>query len=362
MYYLAFAEARVRDTNIGGPRRFAATAELDREHANLRAVLAWAMESRETQVGLRLAGSLNFFWQLCGSTSEGRGWLGNLLLLPGADEPTTARAWAVLAGAWLAMLAGDLTTARGFCQEALALARRVGEPALEWIALQFSGVTHSRGDVAAAEHYLAQAVACGQAAGEPACQAASLNMLAMITCDQGDFTAARPLAEEAVRLARTAGDDLNEGWSLAWLGRAALERGALDDARAALEAGLSVARQQGQPASLTAFILNALGEVGTALGQLEQARAWLVTSIKLQHEGGERWAMTQSLERLAALAATRGHSERALRLVGAGEALYERLGTRRPPAERQNSISGSYRCARHSATRPLKPRGFRGEL
>jgi non-specific serine/threonine protein kinase len=38
---------------------------------------------------------------------------------------------------------------------------------------------------------------------------------------------------------------------------------------------------------------------------------------------------------LAALDARRGHSERALRLAGAGDALYERLGTQRPPAERQ---------------------------
>jgi len=157
----------------------------------------------------------------------------------------------------------------------------------------------------------------------------------MIACDQGDYTAAQPLAEEAVRLARVTQDTWNEGWALGSVGRAALGRGALDEARAALEAGHSVARQQGQLTALTAFILNVLGEVWTALGQLDQAEAWLVTSIKAQHEGGERWAMTQSLERLAALDARRGRSERALRLAGAADALYERLGTQRPATERQ---------------------------
>jgi DNA-binding CsgD family transcriptional regulator len=156
----------------------------------------------------------------------------------------------------------------------------------------------------------------------------------MIASDKEDYSAAQPLAEEAVRLARATGDVWNEGWALGSLGRAALGRGALDDARVALEAGQSVARQQSQLTALTAFLLNLLGELGTALGQLEQAREWLVTSIKLQHAAGERWAMTHSLDRLAALDARRGQSERALRLAGAGDALYERLGTHRPRAER----------------------------
>src|SRR5205823_5264351 len=126
MYYLEFAEARMHDTNIGGPRRLTARAELDREYPNIRAVLAWAVENEEAQLGLRLAGCLNFFWEFYGATSEGLAWLAHVLSLPGADEPTTARAWALLSGAWLKALAGDFTTARGFSGEALALARRVG--------------------------------------------------------------------------------------------------------------------------------------------------------------------------------------------------------------------------------------------
>jgi predicted ATPase len=284
--YLAFAEARAHDTNLGGPRRFTAAAELEGEYANIRAVLAWAVATGEAQVGLRLAGSLNFCWQLYGSTNEGLAWLRQLLALPGAAEPTTARAWALLTGIWLTMVAGDFTTARRSCQEALALARQVDEPSLEWMTLHFSGVVDGmRGELAAAETYLRQAVVCAHAAQEPAWESQSLDVLAMIACEQRDYPAAQSLAEQAVYLARTAGDAWSEGWALGWLGRAALGRGALEDARAALEAGLSVTRQLGQPASLTVFILNTLGEVGTASGQLEQARAWLVTSFRRQDRG-----------------------------------------------------------------------------
>ena len=140
----------------------------------------------------------------------------------------------------------------------------------------FCGWTDYRsGDFAGAEHYLMQSVACARSAGAPVCEPPGLNILAMIACDQGDYTAAQPLAEEAVRLARATGDVWNEGWALGSLGRAALGRGALGDARAALEAGHSVARQQSQLTALTAFILNLLGELGTAMGELEQAgRGW----------------------------------------------------------------------------------------
>jgi predicted ATPase/DNA-binding CsgD family transcriptional regulator len=336
LYYLAFAEARSRDTNIGGPRRITAMAELDAEYPNIRAVLAWAIEGVEAQLGLRLAGSLSLLWQAYGSTSEGLTWLARMLALPGADEPTPARAWALLADAWLLILAGDFTTARDCCQEALGLAKGAGDPTLEWLALMFAGWNAYRsGDLAPAQQYEEQAVACARAAAEPVCEPPSLNILAMIACDRGAYAVAQPLAQEAVRLARATGDTWNEGWALGTVGRAALGLGALDEARAALEAGHAAARQQGQLTALTASILNLLGECGTATGQLEQARAWLLASIKLQHACGERWAMTQSLERLAELEARCGHADRALRLAGAGDALYERLGATRPPAECQ---------------------------
>jgi predicted ATPase len=335
-YYLAFAEARTRDTNLGGPRRLLATAELRGEYPNIRTALAWAVESGESQLGLRLAGSLNFFWQMYGSTSEGLAWLRQLLSLPGAGEPTPARAWALLPGAWLAMLAGDFTASRGFCQEALALAHQAGQPALEWLALLFSGVTaYYSGDVAAAGPLLRQAVVAARVVGEPVCEAPCLRMLAMIACDRRDYTAARSLAEQAVRLARAAGDGWTEGWALETVARAALGQGAPADARANLEAGLSVARQLGQPASLMAPILNLLGAVGTALGEFEQTHDWLVASLELQQEGSEHWLSAQTLDSLAGLAAARGQADRALRLAGAADGLHERLRTQRSAAERQ---------------------------
>lgn len=111
--------------------------------------------------------------------------------------------------------------------------------------------------------------------------------------------------------------------------------GTAQHARAALEAGRSIARRQGRLSALTAFLLNLFGELGTAMGEREQAEEWLVANVKLQHIGGERWPMTQSLERYAALDARRGQSERVLQLAMAADAPYRRTidrGGKHPPA------------------------------
>src|SRR5438128_12296969 len=83
LYYVAFGEARYVETVRGGARRFDAVRELGGEYSNIRTALAWTIETGATQLGLRLAGSLNFLWQISGSLSEGPAWLGQLLALPG---------------------------------------------------------------------------------------------------------------------------------------------------------------------------------------------------------------------------------------------------------------------------------------
>src|SRR5205814_1064412 len=102
----------------------------------------------------------------------------------------------------------------------------------------------------------------------------------------------------------------------------------------ALEAGLSMVLELGVPAALAGLILDALGEVGTELGQPDQARAWLVRCLEVRHEGGERFGVAQTLEKLGALAAVGAHREHALTLMGAADALYEDLGAQRTPADR----------------------------
>jgi predicted ATPase/DNA-binding CsgD family transcriptional regulator len=335
LYYVAFGEARESEATRG-PRRFVAVRELGGEYPNIRAALSWSVETRETQLGLGLAGSLNFLWQIYGSASEGLAWVRQLLALEGADEPTEARARVLITAARMSELRGDFEAAQAFCQEASPLARLLAQPSLEWLVLQFSLLNAiGIGDAVSAERYAHAALACARAAADPLNEGMTVMGLARIACDQADYARAQPFAEEALRLARVGKDAWNEGWALAQVGHVALGQGALQKAKAALDAGLDLARQQAEPPSLTSFVLDALGELGTASGQPDEARDWLLRSLEVRYEGGERNGIADTLDRLAALAASCAQAERALQLAGAADAVYTELGAGRFPAEQQ---------------------------
>ena len=76
-FYLALAE-RVEPELAGRDQR-RWLARLEAEHGNRRAVLAWAIERGDAEIGLRLGSALWRFWFFRGHLSEGRGWLESLL-------------------------------------------------------------------------------------------------------------------------------------------------------------------------------------------------------------------------------------------------------------------------------------------
>jgi DNA-binding CsgD family transcriptional regulator len=78
-----------------------------------------------------------------------------------------------------------------------------------------------------------------------------------------------------------------------------------------------------------------MGELATATGQADEAREWLVSSLSVRYDGGERNGIADTLDRLAALAASCAQPVRALQLAGAADALYRELGAKRYPAEQQ---------------------------
>jgi hypothetical protein len=65
--------------HLRGPGTAECLDRLDAEHDNLRAALAWSLETGEAALGLRVAGILAWFWRLRGHLREGRHWLGAVL-------------------------------------------------------------------------------------------------------------------------------------------------------------------------------------------------------------------------------------------------------------------------------------------
>jgi predicted ATPase len=72
-FFLTLAENA--EPMLAGPQQEPWVKQLEDEHDNLRAALAWVLEREEGERGLRFAGALWRFWYTRGYLSEGIGWL-----------------------------------------------------------------------------------------------------------------------------------------------------------------------------------------------------------------------------------------------------------------------------------------------
>jgi len=259
---------------------------LEREHDNVRVALRWSSETGDPEVGLRLAGALWRFWQVRGYVREGRDWLERLLGMAQPTERTAGRARALNAIGFLAFLQGDYDTAQPLLEECLATRRALDEP---------SGLVESLA-----------------------------NLGVLLRCS-GASAEARALFEEALALARLLGDRAWEGRTLNKLARLVFYfEGDPAKARALCEEGLARVRQAGNTWDV-AIALGDLADVNHALGDDVAARRHYVESLALWQELGEERGIAQALEGFATLIGTRSQPERVVHMLGAADAIRERI-------------------------------------
>ena len=131
-YYLRLTE--LGELELFGAHQSAWLAWFEQEHDNLRAALGWARDHGESELGLRLAASLVWYWDNAGLFAEARGWYERLFALEAgaggegvAISPKT-RAKALFGAGQAAVLQGDAARAVPLLERSLALAREVAGP------------------------------------------------------------------------------------------------------------------------------------------------------------------------------------------------------------------------------------------
>jgi predicted ATPase/class 3 adenylate cyclase len=102
----------------------------EHEHDNFRAAMDWAEQTGDTVTALRTATALWRFWLERGHLREGRARLERLLALPGGKgrNPLRARALGALGG--IVYWQNDYESTRSAYEEAVDIARELGEPRL----------------------------------------------------------------------------------------------------------------------------------------------------------------------------------------------------------------------------------------
>jgi predicted ATPase/DNA-binding SARP family transcriptional activator len=301
-WYLQLAEQFA--AAIDRPEHVTWLVRLEAELDNLRAALAWCREEAHAdsesaaEAWLRLAHALNRFWLHRGYIAEGLQWLQGALGRSGPLSPAL-RAPAFLAAAHLASSRGGRDQSRSFLRSARAEQEEV--------------------------------LCLARVSGTPAEIAPAVLVLADIAHQMNDLDVASELWQEARELTQALGDRMGLLRALGMLGGIAWWRGDGEAARPLLEEQLALCRELGASETLV-HTLGALGHLTRDQGDYAQARAFYSESLVLRREAGHWVALAQSLEDLAALDRREQQFERAIRLLGAGEAFCETLGARPPVA------------------------------
>jgi predicted ATPase/class 3 adenylate cyclase/Tfp pilus assembly protein PilF len=326
-YFLALAEQS--EAELLGSEQESWLERLDPEHDNMRAVLAWAIEGRNTELGLRLAGALRPFWYARGYFDEGRRWLEAALAKGREGTPVAARTKALEGLSWLADAQGDLDRAEAAAEEGLQLSTKAGIESNLAASLQvrLAEAAETRGDYGRAKDLYQESLSHYRETGDTRGIALTLGGLGTLYSDQGDYERAKQLYEEGLVIARKLGGPQLLGAFLNSLGHVSLLKGDSERAMALTEEAVTLLQEQGHRGGLE-YALDNLGWAALLRGDHERAEGLHEQSLVLCKELGDRLIVSESLEGLACSAGIRGEGERAARLFGASEALREAIGYR----------------------------------
>jgi tetratricopeptide (TPR) repeat protein len=325
--HAAFCLSLVREAEPGlrGPDQARWLSRLEREHDNLRAALRWALDSREHEMGLELAGRVARLWEIHGHWQEGLAWFDELLT--GSDGVVSeARARVLSAAGLLRSRQGEFDRAAVHYEAGLEASRALGDQRGIAEALNNLGNTAlSRGDPRAAARLYEEGYELRRTLDDPHDLAMSVNNLAISAIELGDLARAAWLVEEAIALAHEHRDTAGLVTTLINRGVVARRQGDHQRAAEALKESLRLARDIGNERA-SAMALTNLGHVERAEGREQAAREDYAEGLAAFDRLGDPRGMAMCLEGLASTAAMRGEPGLAARLYGAVAALCDRLG------------------------------------
>lgn len=309
--HAAWSVARVAETEARreGALQGAWLQQLDEDHDNFRAALAWARDRGQLEIGLKLANSLTWFWETRGHLREGLRWLHGALSA-GDHAPSALRAEATRGAGRFVHLLGDHSAGLELFGQSVSLFRQSGEvheasrcvchdvlemcrnprhsiPLMEQQVARVREVHDSNrlahalcnlgqgrfltGDAAGARRCFAEVLGLRAADLDPAAVDDALFGLARVALLRGEYAAVEPPLYEVLGRAERMGDSDTRSAVLSLLAELARARGDTRRARRLLADALELAHEAGLPLSIRRCELF-LAAVEYADGAVERAR------------------------------------------------------------------------------------------
>ncbi|HLQ66164.1 MAG TPA: tetratricopeptide repeat protein [Candidatus Limnocylindrales bacterium] len=264
--------ALARQANLSGPEAEAWTKRLEPERENLAEAARLLVREGDAESAAEMAANVWRLWLVTGDPAGGRELLA-AALDAGPRAPSSARALALYGDGLLAFRARAQAESRRRNEEALEVARAVGDKRAESLALVgLSRVALRDGDYSRVRVLAALARELAREFG-PAADAAPLHMLAAGTRLAGDYDDAVRLYSESLDLSRKLGNSRGVAMELHNIGHVELHRGRVGEAERCFSECAGV-RDANDPYEAAMTHLNQAG-LAFAHGERERAAALL---------------------------------------------------------------------------------------
>ncbi len=317
-YFAGLAETA--DRGIKSPKRPEHMAELERERDNLKAVLDWSRSmDGDRQMGLRLAGSLFWFWNLRAEFTEGKLWLQEPLQSCGVPY-----AQALYSAGGLAFLRGEYPQAKPLLEASVAVWRTLGPAhegdlgyALIVLGMTVLGLNDLDGALGYEEE--ARRIFERQRNEDPWGLALALNDLGNVRRRRGESREALELYQRSLALWGE-GDTWGIPLTRSNLGFLLMMDRKFDEARNQLKEALKT-QQDADDRWGSAETLKYLGDLAVREENFQEAEGHYLESVKNNQEIGRRQFMIGCLAGLAVSSARQRMTKLTAFLYGAVEFL-----------------------------------------
>lgn len=284
-YFLMLVE-RAEPKLMAGPEQLLWLQRLAAESSNLKHALDWAFAGNDVELGMRMVGSLHWFWYRLGYYEDGQRRADQAAQYI-EQQPPAIRAKALLAFGGLAYPQQDQRRGREALNEALGLFREHGDLryaayTLLWLAaLSIGKPDEYEGAITRAE----EAVNILHTLDDRPGKAQGLNVIGELARIQGDDHKAEAVYQEALVLARETGDRLREQMMYENLGYIAMHAQDYVQAFRLFKRGLVLAGELKAPFWYYST-LGSLAAAVAALGEPVVGATLMSASQKLNREFG----------------------------------------------------------------------------
>ena len=332
-HFLALAEEAA--PRMRGHEQAQVLGALALVYPDLRSALAHALRTGATDLGLRLAGALHWFWYVRGLFQEGLSWL-DLFLGQAQKEPRLTRSPAY---ALALRCAGGLDRDRGLSSpaaqryaEALEAYRALGDREGQAYVFVMQGIlARDLGEYAQAHAVFAQATALQEELSDLQGLATTYNDLGILQAYEDDNPAARASFERSLALKRQVGDVQGVAYALGNLSNVCDDP---EEDKALQAESLRLKEQIGDLQGCAVSYFN-IGKVFQNEGRRAEAAAQFHRSVRLFLQIGNLGGRIVLLKDITQLAMDVRQYRWAAQLATAALALEEATGFKFRPGTRE---------------------------